>query len=289
MNIIAVAFPLIFLIIISSISYYQIKNYNNELPVRFKSYGNPAHETIIFIPGLDGVTAFFNDIVPELTCYYHVVVYNLPLIARDGDKTKYTFDFIAADLMSVVDELRVEDVTMFGESFGGIIAQHFAHKYPNKLEKLVLMSSLAKTDLPPEIQWKLDNLMPVIETFGYYFPHFAQMLFAQIHVDDVVEPSESNAVRQLFLKEASFAHFYSVLARIKLASRLDILHLLPTIRTPTLVIYGDDDHFTKKDSLQLHQLLSHSELKSLPGGHLAHVGSPKELARLLLAEKVTDA
>jgi hypothetical protein len=59
---------------------------------------------------------------------------------------------------------------------------------------------------------------------------FAQWLFAQFHVDDIMEPTEPRFVRQLFLKEASYAHFYSVMARIKLVSRLDIVEQVKVIR-----------------------------------------------------------
>lgn len=282
---VSLAIPLALVAIgLACISIYQVRTYPERHEVRYKSYGDPSRETIVFIPGLDGVTAFFSDIVPEITCSYHVVVYNLPLSPRQADDSTYTFDTIVEDLQSMLEELHIEKATIFGESFGGIVAQHFVHKHSERLNRLVLLSSLARAQLPPDVQFKLDYLIPVIETFGYYFPHFAQMLFAQIHVDDVVEPAEPNAVRQLFIKEASFAHFYSVVARIKLVSKLDILHLIPTIQIPTLVIFGEQDHFTKKDSLQIHELLPNSQLRSLPGGHLAHVSSPKVVAQMLLAD-----
>jgi len=53
-----------------------------------------------------------------------------------------------------------------GESFGGIIGQHVAFNYPDIVDKLVVLSSLAKTELPPEIQWKLDYLFPIINNLG---------------------------------------------------------------------------------------------------------------------------
>jgi pimeloyl-ACP methyl ester carboxylesterase len=277
-------FPLFVLFLSAALwwlSWYQVSTYNNKLAVRYKSYGDATKETIVLVPGLDGATAFFADIVPELTPQYHVVVYNLPLCARGCDESAYTFEYLASDLHSVISELKLDQITLVGESFGGIIAQHYAHQHSDKLKRMVLMSSLARTLLPADIKWKLDNLMPIIGTLGHYFPHFAQFLFAQIHVDDVIEPGESAEVRQLFIKEASFAHFYSVLARIKITAKLDILDLLRTITTPTLVIHGEDDHFTSKDSVELHARLHNSMLRSLPGGHLAHTSQPKEFAAMV--------
>lgn len=269
-------------LIACAISIFQRSNYSDVLDYKSKDYGSTDGQAVILIPGLDGATAFFTDIAPELTAKgLHIVLFHLPLFSNEMKAEEYTFSYIANQLREVLDELGLQQATLVGESFGGIVAQHFALEYPDRVSKMVLLSSLAKTELPPEVQWKLDYLMPIITSFGQAFPHFAQFLFAQIHVDDVVEPFEPRFVRQLFIKEASFAHFHSVMARIRLASTLDITHRVPSIQTPTLVVYGQDDHFTKDASLQLHRLLPHSELRSLPGGHLAHVTAPKEFARLV--------
>ncbi|KAJ1384233.1 hypothetical protein B484DRAFT_410867 [Ochromonadaceae sp. CCMP2298] len=99
--------------------------------------------------------------------------------------------------------------------------------------------------------------MPVIAVVGSYFPALAQLFFAQVHMEDVVEPQESQQyVKTLFVKEASFAHFFSVLQRIRIVTKLDLLPRLPQITHPTRVVYGADDHFTKDQSLELHRLAS---------------------------------
>lgn len=273
--------PVVIVAGLKTLSEYQLQHYSDVLDSRFKIYGEGENKpAVVLIPGLDGATAFFSDITPNLTPYYQVVVFNLPLHARNASE-EYSFAHINSELVSMLDKLNLSEVSLVGESFGGIVAQHFALEHPQRLTSMILLSSLTKTELPPEIQFKLDYLMPVISTFGSYFPHFAQLLFAQIHVDDVVEPFEPSFVRQMFLKEASFAHFFSVLARIRLASTLDIAAQVPNIQTPTLVVYGESDHFTKKDSFQLHSLLPRSEMKSLPGGHLAHIASPKQFVQMV--------
>lgn len=187
----------------------------------------------------------------------------------------YTFTYISDQLKDVIDELNLSKVSVVGESFGGIVAQQFTIDYPTFVSKLVVLSSLAKTELPPDIQWKLDYLLPVILNIGQFAPSLAQMLFAYIHVYDVVEADEPNYVKQLFIKEASFAHFFSVMSRIKIASKLDIVSSVRTIKVPTLILYGTEDHFTKRDSFRLHTLIQSSQLQGIPGGHLCHITSPK--------------
>jgi 2-hydroxymuconate-semialdehyde hydrolase len=259
----------------------QLKNYNDELYQKVKNYGDNRKPTLVIIPGLDGVVNFFGDVLPELTLNYHVIVFNIPLLRRNMSKSHYSFDYFAHELHTALDNLNISKVSLVGESFGGVIAQNFAFKYANSVNKLVLLSSLAKTELPSEIQFKLDYLLPIIESFGQYFPSLAQMLFARIHVFDIMEPSESIYVRELFIREASAAHFYSVMARIRLVSKLNIIEMTKKIIAPTLVVYGSEDHFTKEASLELATLLPHSQIKSLPGGHLSHITSPKEFANMI--------
>lgn len=47
--------------------------------IRFKTYGDASKQPLVIVPGLDGVTAFFSDIVPELT---------LNVRAREGDRSR---------------------------------------------------------------------------------------------------------------------------------------------------------------------------------------------------------
>eukprot|EP01038_Epipyxis_sp_PR26KG_P009116 gene9116-12297_t len=269
-------------------------HYPNQLDVPFKHYQypmieplvHPTRKTIVIIPGLDGALAFFEDISPQLTMFYDIILFQIPLKTYETDSSKYTFEFIATELHKIVTaNVPIQDgkpsVIIIGESFGGVIGQTYSYLYPSYVHSLVLLSSFAKTELPPEIQFKLDYILPMVENFGYYFPSIAQFLFAQIHVYDVVEPNEPLLVRNLFIKEATYAHFYSVMARIRIVATLDIIEKTKQLTCPTLIIYGESDHFTQKQSFQLYELIKNSSIRSLPGGHLPHITSPREFVQLI--------
>jgi pimeloyl-ACP methyl ester carboxylesterase len=244
---------------------------------RYKFYDqhDDVRQLIVIVPGLDGATSFFDNVIPELTATDGVAVlmFYLPLKTNAIKDSDYTFDYLASELKSVIDEVNTTVVerrptptsslriTLVGESFGGVVAQVFAHSYPSSLSSLVLLSSLAKTNLPPEIEWKVRNLLPILKTVGWFVPQIAQSIFARLHVDDVCEKHEPQFVKDLFIKEASAAHHYSVMARINIVHKLDIREQSARITTPTLIIYGADDHFTKEASLQLHKIIPQSIIK----------------------------
>ena len=242
---------------------------------RYSTYGDRAKPPLVIIPGLDGCTVFFQGVVPELVRDFFVVVYDLPLYHGQN----YTFSYLATDVVAALDELDIERASIVGESFGGVVAQHVALEHSERVEALVLLSSLAKTELTAIVKFKLHILLPLVELLGRAFPGVAQTIFAKVHASDVVEASEPAWVRSLFVKEASWAHHASVMQRIKIVASLDIEDRVPRIAAPVLLIRGADDTFTGHTTARLRSLLRRVDVVTLPGGHLPHVTSSLAFAR----------
>lgn len=297
-----VSFLLLLCLLINTLIFSSPSStYNDKIPFRYQYY-NPNclndqqcssnsnnniennSDTIVIIPGLDGATAFFENIIPIFTSNpngYSVLVYNLPLYTKEMKDADYNFEYLANQLNDILDELEIKNIHIVGESFGGVVAQYFAVLHKSKTKSLVLLSSLAKTLLPPFILWKLTYLLPILKFIGFLFPGLGQALFARLHVDDVIEPSESQYVKDMFIKEASVAHFRSVMKRINIVSKLNIEEQSRTLRVPTTIVYGNDDHFTKASSMKLFHLIDNSKLVGMKGGHLPHITQPKEFASIV--------
>ena len=242
---------------------------------RYRSYGDRAKPPLVIIPGLDGCTVFFAHVLPELTRDFFVVVYDLPLYTGQN----YTFSYLANDVASALDELAIERASIIGESFGGVVAQHVALEHSERVEALVLLSSLAKTELTAVVRFKLNVLLPLVEFLGRTFPGIAQTIFAKVHASDVVEAAEPAWARSLFVKEASWAHHASVMQRIKIVAALDIEDRVPRIAVPVLLVRGAEDTFTGHTTARLRSLLRRVDVVTLPGGHLPHVTSSLAFAR----------
>eukprot|EP00903_Cladosiphon_okamuranus_P013235 g12341.t2 len=248
---------------------------------RFKTYGDSSKQPLVIVPGLDGVTAFFSDIVPELTLNFHVVMFNLPLVPPPlsraaGDGEDYDMALIARRLAQVMDDAGINGgASIVGESFGGMVAQRLALDFPDKVDRLVLLSSLAKPELTPIVKFKAGYVLPVVETVGYLLPFVAQSLFAIFHLPDVVEKHEPLWAKHLFLKEASWADHWSVMARTKVALAFDTTAELKNVKAGALILFGEDDTFTATGAQQLLDGIKGSTKMGLPGGHLCHITNPK--------------
>lgn len=248
-------------------------------PFRYRSYGEGA--PVVLIPGLDGLSEFFADIVPELSRHYQVIVYELPL-KGDAAGARYDFAFIARDLKSVLDEVTGEPVHVIGESFGGVVAQTLTLTYPERVRTLTLISSA------PHFELSLKNrlLLPLFRVTPMW-------LFARVHLSDVCEPDDPAWAKRLFVRGASYADHASVVARANMVARVDLRARVRELACPVLLVVGSRDRFTGEASQRMAAMLPRASLVAIEGGgHLCHMTHPKPfLAAVLpfLAGAVTRA
>ena len=98
-------------------------------------------KTLIMLPGLgDGLRTTRGTALPMALYYrcfakdYTVYMISRKTVLSQGATTRD----MARDLKQAMDILGIEKAHLFGVSMGGMIAQHFAADYPDRLHKLVL-------------------------------------------------------------------------------------------------------------------------------------------------------
>jgi 3-oxoadipate enol-lactonase len=233
-------------------------------PFRYRVYGEG--ETVVLVPGLDGLTEFFADSVPELARRNRVVLYELPLRGEaDALGVDYTFEYIASDLKSALDELGVDRAHIVGESFGGVVSQVFALAHPDAVQTLTLISSAPHF----ELSRKNRLLLPLFRITPMW-------LFARVHLGDVCEPTDPTWAKRLFVRGASYADHASVFARAKIVSKVDLRTRISELSCPVLLVFGASDRFTGEASRLMTELVPHARAVSIEGGgHLCHMTHPK--------------
>ncbi len=104
-------------------------------------------KNIIMIPGLgEGLTSFKGLATPFSIMYkmfakeYKVHVFSRRKQIPEGFSTKD----MAKDLAKSMESLGIEKAHIIGVSQGGMIAQHLAINYPEKIDKLVLVVTVAR-------------------------------------------------------------------------------------------------------------------------------------------------
>lgn len=101
-----------------------------------------GEETILLVHGLASNAGFWRYNIAELSKEYRVIAVDLPGYGKSQkDFYLYNMTFFADQVKRLVDELKINKIIYVGHSMGGQIGINFALRFPDKLEKLVLVSS----------------------------------------------------------------------------------------------------------------------------------------------------
>ena len=112
----------------------------NGIRLYYQTHGQG--EALVLIPGLGaGHQAWFRQL-PAFRKHFRVITYDPRSIGRsDRPRQPYGFRTLADDIVGLMDCLAVKRAHIVGQSLGGAVAQEVAIDYPDRVLKLVLVSS----------------------------------------------------------------------------------------------------------------------------------------------------
>ena len=248
--------------------FYHAKNGNLEIDdtdMDYISFGN-GKKTLIMIPGLgDGLKTAKGMAIPFAFLYrsfakdYTVYVFSRKNKLEEGCSTRD----MAKDLHRVMMQLGIENADIVGVSQGGMIAQYLAIDFPESVNKLVLVVTLARQN----------------EVIQGVIPSWIEMAQGNDYKNIMIDTAEKSYTEQR-LKQ--YRPFYSILGsigkpkdftRFLIMAKACIEHNaydeINKIKAPTLVIGADCDKIVGgKASEEIAECIKGSELKMYQGyGH----------------------
>jgi poly(3-hydroxyalkanoate) depolymerase len=184
--------------------------------------------------------------------------------------------------------LGYEQIDVLGVSWGGLLAQQLAGQYPERVRRLVLVSTGAGAT-PETMRLSPGSLKMMVQMASprrwhdiNYMQEIAPDIYGGVFRDDPGRVRETfNATRQ-----PSFLGYYGQIVAMMGWSSLAWLHRLPQ---PTLVISGTDDPLVPVASARLlAERIPNARLRLFDDGHLVLMTRLGEIAPLL-HEFLTDA
>ena len=130
---------------------YQAKNGSipfGETTMDYIRFGSGA-KTLIMLPGLgDGLRSMKGTALPMALMYRTLAKdYTVYAFSRLNQLPQgYTTRDMAADQAGAMDALGIEKADFLGVSMGGMIAQHLAADFPERVGKLVLVVTAARAN-----------------------------------------------------------------------------------------------------------------------------------------------
>ena len=185
---------------------------------------------------------------------------------------------MAADARALVDALELPRVHLFGLSLGGMVASWFAVDDADRLERLVLASTLPR---PSTISRRARHeALPILRAFVQPGVRAEIALVHEILSEPFrrAYPERLQAIDELVRAHPTAKR--NLLALSLAAMRHDVGDALRRIAAPTLVMVGENDPLVGKraDAELLHEI-PHATLAVVPGsGHDVSLEKPDETA-----------
>ena len=99
---------------------------------------------LVLVHGLGANLHSWDSVSRELEDSFDIVRPDLRGHGRSAHiNSEYSVEGFAADIVQVMDDAGVREAHLVGFSLGGLIAQELARSYPNRFERVVLLSAVA--------------------------------------------------------------------------------------------------------------------------------------------------
>jgi 3-oxoadipate enol-lactonase len=224
-------------------------------------------EPLILLEGLGGDIPGWRRNIPRLAAELRVIAYDLRGNGRsDPPAGPVTMTTFVDDTVGVLDHLEIEDAHVYGQSFGGMVAQEMALDRPHRVRSLILGCTHAG----------VRHAVPVTTTTPKDRPREA--LYSEAHRRE--HPDEVAAD----LRAGSSQRPGAARRQWEAMRGFDSYDRLPALRIPTLVLHGTEDRTIHPDNARiLAERIPGAALVLLNGaGHVYHAEQPEEADRAVL-------
>jgi pimeloyl-ACP methyl ester carboxylesterase len=274
----------------SDIPFEELKNkYTNEqskfiniqgVNVHYRDEGNQNDSIpLVLIHGTSSSLHTWDSIVPALVGKKRIIRLDLPAFGLTGPHPQrdYSINFYNQFIDAFLNAIGVQQYIIAGNSLGGSIAWNQALAYPNKVKQLVLINSggYPKKNEKGNIGFKLAST-PVV---GDVLLKFTPRGIIRKSVEDVY--SDKAKVNEVLVQR----YFDLLLREGNRNATLDIFkqriifgssERIKNIKTPTLIIWGEDDQLIDVSNAYLFDKdIQNSQLVIIPKtGHVPMEENP---------------
>jgi proline-specific peptidase len=226
--------------------YYEIESNNNAAPYLLLIHGGPGVDHNYFKPEMS-----------QLADSFQIIYYDHRGQGKSDrcSPANWNLEQWTSDANGLLDAIGVEKATILGNSFGGFIAQSMALKYPNKVDKLILSSTMGTLRTDRIVKAFKDLYNDAASQAAENFWHNPTNISAKEEYLRVCGPlyntqPQNNVDRPAIIRNDDvLMHFYAPGAE---GRNFNLLPQLKNIFLPTLILAGRNDPVsTIDDALDL--------------------------------------
>jgi 3-oxoadipate enol-lactonase len=252
----------------------------NGVELNFKVTGQG--EALVFIHGHPFDHTMWYPQTPVLSNHYKVITPDLRGYGASSlPKGKPTFADYAADIIALMDHLKIDKFHIAGLSMGGQLMMEVFRQTPERVLSMIFAATFASQDTPASKKARMEGAdrLEAEGMEGYANENIAKMIKAE-HVTSM--PDVSAHVMKMMEATSPKAAAAAMRAR---SNRPDYLkEVFPSIKIPTLVIVGKQDQFTPVAMAEeMHRHLANSKLVIIDNaGHMPNLEWPDEFNKAVI-------
>lgn len=217
----------------------------NGMNMYYQIYGK-GKPLVLIHGGGSTIETTFGRVIPLLEKHRQVIAVELQAHGRTNDRgTALSFEQDADDVIALLSYLKIDKADFLGFSNGGTTTLQIAIRHPKMVNKLVLASALSKRNGVPAQFWD-------------FMKQAALANMPQELKDAYLKVTADYAGLQIM-------HDRDMQRMINFKDIADVL--MKSIKAPSLIINGDKDVILPEHALEMHRMISNSELLIVPGVH----------------------
>jgi pimeloyl-ACP methyl ester carboxylesterase len=268
---------------------WEIELHGRRVVYRVAGDGPP----VVLIHGMLNSSSHWRAVASSLARDHTVIA---PDLIGHGDSAAprgdYSLGAHAASIRDLLAAVGVDRATVVGHSLGGGVAMQFFYQFPQRVERLVLISSggLGRQVSPMLRTATLPGAAALLALatrprLGGALWESGRWLRDQEVRSGIYMQAIARALRPLENAGARAAFFHTLRAVIDVrgqrVSATDRLYLLESM--PTLIVWGERDNTIPLDhGVEAHRAIPHSHFQTLAAAaHFPHLEDPEGLSRIL--------
>lgn len=235
-----------------------------------EEHGDPAADPIVLLEGMGGDVPGWRRNIPHLAERLRIVAFDHRGNGRSDDPPEHaTMSTFVDDTIALLDALGIDHAHVYGQSFGGMVAQELALAHPGRVASLVLAAThcggshvvaAPRIPVPKGEPWRA--------LYARGFPEAEPEHVAEDLAVGARQPRHADGGRRQW----------------EAMQRFDAYDRLGSIAAPTLVLHGTEDAMVSPANAEvLAARIPNAELLLLRGaGHVYHSERADEADRAVL-------
>ncbi len=258
--------------------------------------GDEHEDTILLISGGPGVPDYLNEVALLLQDHYRVIQFDQRGVANSvANNDEYEIDQYCSDISAIMEHFDLQKIHIFGHSWGGLYAQIYASKYPDKTKSLFLCSPSSGSghvwqEMEKEVMIYNKSKATRSEWLKMGFHSLGGMLgmdksyhhiFGEVWRYYFEEPDKAPPADEVWLKGI---HAKAINRTRKNIINYDSEKLdkdLSELSVPVMVTYGAYDIYGSSKSYTFERLPTARQYQFDQAGHLPWIQSHGEFQRVL--------